>query len=752
MLRLTALFILLCLSSTFALAQTHALNAVYSLPGNGFFPDILMDVNSTGDVWLAGGLGADVDVQPGPDTTIVPYPYGADQSFLARYDTAGTVQWAGYLNNNNNAYIYGIAVDANDNLYVTGIIDQPTDFDLGPDTLLVTPAVSQFQNSGFLAKYNGNGEVQWAMSLELLTFYAAIELSNQGQVVLASRFTNTIDLDPGPAVQTATATGLSNMAVVTFDTAGSFVSAFHFGDGDGGVYLPNLAISPAGDVILASDFALTIDFDPGADSTQLTALNGSDSWIASYSTSGTLNWVRPFPSTHDSGVRGLSIDASGNIFVSGYYSDTLQFDAGLPVATSAYHSDENHYLAKLNPSGVPEWGFGIGSLYNGALESRVVADAAGNVVLAGYDINPIDLDPGPAQYVVIDGATSSSSNPQLFFAYYSGSGAFLSGCAFDDPNNEYDRLTTIKADAGSNIYLCGHAYEAIDWDCGPDSTFNETTPSQETPYWVKFGSCPVATDTVQVCAGSSYTFPDGTTEVIDQTMHHFSRFATTNDCDSIIRTTIIALTQYSSSANDTVCAGSSYTFPDGSMLNNAIASLTDTSHFVTSTGCDSVVFTHLQVQAVGTDIVQNGAAIVALQDNAQYQWLDCNNGFQPLPNATFQTYFPLGNGSYAAAITINNCTDTTDCINLTGLLARNAQQQAVRLFPNPSTGTIGFSAPLADVRTVEVFNLVGARVATLPADGTVSTLQLPQLASGSYMLRVVDAANPHGRIWRIAVK
>src|SRR5688500_8844248 len=48
----------------------------------------------------------------------------------------------------------------------------------------------------------------------------------------------------------------------------------------------------AGNVFVAGQFSGTVDFDPGAGATNLTALGPTDAFVAKYSSSGALTWAR----------------------------------------------------------------------------------------------------------------------------------------------------------------------------------------------------------------------------------------------------------------------------------------------------------------------------------------------------------------------------------------------------------------------------------------------------------------------------
>jgi Secretion system C-terminal sorting domain len=53
--------------------------------------------------------------------------------------------------------------------------------------------------------------------------------------------------------------------------------------------------------------------------------------------------------------------------------------------------------------------------------------------------------------------------------------------------------------------------------------------------------------------------------------------------------------------------------------------------------------------------------IMALQNNASYQWIDCNNGNLPIEGETNQIFSPPTSGNYAINVSNSNCNLTSDC-------------------------------------------------------------------------------------------
>jgi len=104
-------------------------------------------------------------------------------------------------------------------------------------------------------------------------------------------------------------------------------------------------------------------------------------------------------------------------------------------------------------------------------------------------------------------------------------------------------------------------------------------------------------ETVSVCYGENYTFPDGSTQnnIIAQVVH-ISNLQTINNCDSIITTTVNVNPIYNQTEAVSICNNDSYTFPDGTTQHHIISQTTHISNLQTTNGCDSIITTTLNVK------------------------------------------------------------------------------------------------------------------------------------------------------------
>lgn len=105
-------------------------------------------------------------------------------------------------------------------------------------------------------------------------------------------------------------------------------------------------------------------------------------------------------------------------------------------------------------------------------------------------------------------------------------------------------------------------------------------------------------ENVSVCEGSTYTYPDGFSETITNNTTHTSALSSVTGCDSIIVTNIAVQPNYNQTSNLDVCSGSTFTYPDGTTSTNITANESHTSVLLSSAGCDSIIVTNLTVNSV----------------------------------------------------------------------------------------------------------------------------------------------------------
>jgi hypothetical protein len=144
-----------------------------------------------------------------------------------------------------------------------------------------------------------------------------------------------------------------------------------------------------------------------------------------------------------------------------------------------------------------------------------------------------------------------------------------------------------------------------------------------------------------------------------------------------------------------------------------------------------------------TAVTQNNNTLTAVA-NASYQWLDCNNGNQPIANATGQIFVAPNPGSYSVQITENGCTQTSACIEVLVTSVTNETISNFHVFPNPTTNIITVNSHQL-VQNMQVRDITGKSVLNI---SNSNTADLSGLASGLYHLVLLfdNASIAHSKI------
>ncbi|WP_430402949.1 T9SS type A sorting domain-containing protein [Fluviicola sp.] len=181
-----------------------------------------------------------------------------------------------------------------------------------------------------------------------------------------------------------------------------------------------------------------------------------------------------------------------------------------------------------------------------------------------------------------------------------------------------------------------------------------------------------------------------------------------------------------------ICAGESFTV--GPFTHTTSGTYNDP--LASSTGCDSIVTTVLTVTNINNSVNLSGHQLSAIATGAQYQWLNCGNGYAIVPGETGQTFSPSTDGAYAVSITINNCTDTSSCIVYSTLGFEEALKTTISCSPNPVTDVLQIRTN-ESIRSVEIIDLFGKKqIVSLKGN----ELYTNELTNGVYFVHVTTSS------------
>lgn len=177
-----------------------------------------------------------------------------------------------------------------------------------------------------------------------------------------------------------------------------------------------------------------------------TTVDNEEIFIAKYDDAGNVIWAKQFGGTLSDYATSITLDASENIYVTGYFeSSTIDFGA----TTLTNNGSTDLFLVKLNSAGTVQWAKSAGSTSNDEANA-VCTDASGNIFITGTFSSTI-LQLGST-------ALTKAGASDMFTAKYDASGNVLWAKGAGGPN--YDMANSIAADNSGNVVVAGAFYSA----------------------------------------------------------------------------------------------------------------------------------------------------------------------------------------------------------------------------------------------------------------------------------------------------
>lgn len=336
-------------------------------------------------------------------------------SFLGKYNSAGTLQWAIEAESFGDFQASSMTLDVNDNAYVAGAHDQTVRWDgalynVGPGYKVL------------ISKVNSAGVVDWVLEGENGTGATKYYLSyaDNGSIYVTGRFNDSISLgsfqrfatdagifcarvdtsgtilwmetmeggnsgfseplsigtDPNGTVfisamfgdslynntDTLTTEFNSGSCLLLYDDTGSLIHSAGIGFSTGGAPSLRLAVSPVGQLFFSCTVSDTL-FLPGDTVVSPTGPAIASSVVFAYDTLVGLGWTRLLASTTNILARDIVASAKGQVYLGGTFTDNMTM-GGFSL-TDPTPGSVNSFLANIDASGKVEWleqfGSGVGA-------------------------------------------------------------------------------------------------------------------------------------------------------------------------------------------------------------------------------------------------------------------------------------------------------------------------------------------------------------------------------------------------------
>ncbi len=429
--------------------------------------DMLIDSN--GNIITTGNFIGLVDFDPGVSNTNTNAYNGS--LFLKKTDANGNLNWIYHpdLSNSGVDHSFGVSYTNSGFYYITGSFDDTIDFIPGPNTY-------EFYSSGWddalVAKIDTSGNFIWAKVIGGNGSDAGLGVTtdDNDNVYFTGRFTDTVDLDPGSGTDIHIATGNSGCFVTKLDSSGNFLWSKSISSPEGS-YIEDINMNSIGELVITGYFMDTLDLDPGAGTDYIIApFNQSNTFILKLDSSG--NYIKggSFYSKIVNRSLDTRIDAHNNIYLTGVYRDTIDFDPGIGThyEYAPYSTAAVSHITKLNNNLELVWVRTISDTaqYNSNIGGTSIAISKDDIVYSSgtFGAHP-DMDPGPGTYYLPNG---SEGVRDIYIHKMDSSGNFIWAGATESvnfagfPSSEHFSALAV-ADNG-DLYCAGHIDDSTQVD------------------------------------------------------------------------------------------------------------------------------------------------------------------------------------------------------------------------------------------------------------------------------------------------
>ena len=220
----------------------------------------------------------------------------------------------------------------------------------------------------------------------------AMAIDGGGNVYTTGIFSGTADFDPGAGIHNLTSVGSYDIFISKLDVNGNFVWAKSMG-GTGYDLGGAIAVDVSGNLYITGSFSGTADFNPGIGTYNLTSAGESDIFINKLDSNGNFIGRKSSAGLVMNSSRAVAVDSNGNLLITGYFSDVVDFDPGVGMANYNSTGGTDIFLSKLDSSGNFIWTKAVGGTGDDYGED-IAIDSNGNIHITGYFVSTVDFDPG----------------------------------------------------------------------------------------------------------------------------------------------------------------------------------------------------------------------------------------------------------------------------------------------------------------------------------------------------------------------
>jgi hypothetical protein len=286
-----------------------------------------------------------------------------------------------------------------------------------------------------------------------------VAVDGYGNTYVTGYFQGTVDFDPSATgVDSHTSSGGYDAFLSKFDPSGNFMWTHTWG-GSGHDIGYGVAVDAGGYASVTGLFSDTVDFDPGIGVDEHASNGTTDAFLCMYDPTGVFQFAVTWGGSSYDWGRGIGLGTSGNVYVTGHFYGTVDFDPKSGVDNHTSNGNYDIYLSKFDSWGHLQWA----NTWGGSEDdygNSVAVDAYNSAYITGYFKGTADFDPGSG----VEEHTSSGYK-DIFLSKFDSTGAYVGANTFG--GSDQDEGIGVAADVWGNVYLTGYFSSTVDF--GGDS-------------------------------------------------------------------------------------------------------------------------------------------------------------------------------------------------------------------------------------------------------------------------------------------
>lgn len=421
--------------SHFLIAQSPAWQ--WAVKGGGVNSEYAYGVatDQNGNIYITGSFRS-ASVTFGSFTLTNNSSSLTEDIYLVKYNSLGNVIWARREGDSGNDVGQDIVCDVNGNIYISGFFRSPT------ITFGTTTLTNQGLTDMFIVKFDPAGNVIWARSAGGSGYEEgrSIDVNAAGDPYVAGIFSS-VSVNFGNSTLNNSNTGTNDLYIVRYDASGNDLWAAN-ASATGTESAEEIAVDGTGNAYITGYYnGSSCDFGNGP----LANVNSTpDAYVAKFDPNGNIVWADAISGSGDQYGRGISLDASGNVYATGTFTG-----ASLSIGsfTLTNNGSSDIYTVSYSSSGTVTWAVGAGGATSDYVTS-IHADNSGNTYLIGnYSSNPFVF--GSSTLI-----PSNSNDDPIFLLKYTSGGSPSWGMSLGSTTSQ-DNGANVTSDQNNNIYITG---------------------------------------------------------------------------------------------------------------------------------------------------------------------------------------------------------------------------------------------------------------------------------------------------------